>query len=311
MIKLTDLTKVYDDKTVVDKLNLEIPEGEICVFLGESGCGKSTTLKMINRLIEPTDGRIEIDGKNNKDYDPILLRRSIGYAVQGTGLFPHMSVFNNIAIVPNLLKKDREWIENRARDLVQMVGLDPKTYINKFPSELSGGEAQRIGIARALAADPKILLMDEPFGAVDPLNREIIQDEFLKIQRELKKTVIIVSHDIEEAFKMGDKIAVMEKGKLRAFGTLFDIIKSEDEFVKDFLGYKVYLKVLTRINVYECMDASDRKEREFSISLNSSLQEALTEMMRHNLSVLSVKDDNQTVVGNLSFESMSFALRGK
>lgn len=310
MIKLTDLTKVYDDKTVVDKLNLEIPEGEICIFLGESGCGKSTTLKMINRLIEPTSGKIEIDGKDNKDYDPILLRRSIGYAVQGTGLFPHMSVFNNIAIVPNLLKMEREWIVNRAGHLVQMVGLDPKTYINKFPSELSGGEAQRIGIARALAADPKILLMDEPFGAVDPLNREIIQDEFLKIQRELKKTVIIVSHDIEEAFKMGDKIAVMEKGKLRAFGTLFDIIKSEDEFVKDFLGYKGYLKVLTRITAAECMDSTDRREKEYSINLNSSLQEALTEMMRRNLSALSVKDESQ-VVGSLSFENMSFALRGK
>lgn len=310
MIKLTDVTKVYDDKVVVDNLNLEIPEGEICVFLGESGCGKSTTLKMINRLIEYTSGKIEIDGINHKEYDPILLRRKIGYVVQGTGLFPHMTVLKNISVVPNLLKMDKDWIYNRAVELIKMVGLNPDEYMNKFPSELSGGEAQRIGIVRSLAADPKILLMDEPFGAVDPLNREIIQDEFLKIQKNLNKTVIIVSHDIEEAFKMGDKIAVMAKGKLKSFGTPFEIIKSDDSFVKDFLGYKGYLKVLTRIQLSECMNGFDKNTYPCKISVGCNLQEVLTEFLKNNINILSVVDDGDNVVGSISLEDISSILRG-
>ncbi len=190
MITLKNITKKFDNQIAVDKLSLELKKGELCAFVGESGCGKSTTLRMINRLIEPDEGLIEINGKDINDYKAEDLRRSIGYVVQSTGLFPHMNVRENISVVPRLLKWDEKRTLERVKELIAMVGLDVNTYINKYPSELSGGEAQRIGVARALAADPEIILMDEPFGAVDPLNRNNLQNEFLKIQRQLKKTVI-------------------------------------------------------------------------------------------------------------------------
>ena len=211
MIEFKNIVKTYDGVGAVDNLSLKIEEGELCVLLGVSGCGKSTSLNMINRLIEPYSGEILINGKNVKDFKEVELRRSIGYVVQSIGLFPNMTVAQNVSVVPNLMKWDKKKTMKRVRELVQMVGLDVDQYINKYPSQLSGGEAQRIGVARALAADPKILLMDEPFGAVDPLNRSNLQNEFLKLQKELHKTVVFVTHDIGEAMKMGDKIALMSK----------------------------------------------------------------------------------------------------
>ena len=211
MIEFKNIVKTYDGVGAVDNLSLKIEEGELCVLLGVSGCGKSTSLNMINRLIEPDSGEILINGKNVKDFKEVELRRSIGYVVQSIGLFPNMTVAQNVSVVPNLMKWDKKKTMKRVRELVQMVGLDVDQYINKYPSQLSGGEAQRIGVARALAADPKILLMDEPFGAVDPLNRSNLQNEFLKLQKELHKTVVFVTHDIGEAMKMGDKIALMSK----------------------------------------------------------------------------------------------------
>ena len=246
MITIREVTKRFDDQIAVDNLSLNLQKGELCVFVGESGCGKSTTLRMINRLIEPDEGEIEINGKNVCDYPAEELRRSIGYVVQSTGLFPHMTVRENISVVPGLLNWDKDRTLERVKELIKLVGLDVASNINKYPSELSGGEAQRIGVARALAADPEIILMDEPFGAVDPLNRTNLQNEFLKIQRKLKKTVIFVTHDIDEAMKMGDKIAIMSKGKLEGFGTPEEIFGNpQNPRTKEFLG-KVLLPLAPR-----------------------------------------------------------------
>ena len=248
MIEFKNIVKTYDGVGAVDNLSLKIEEGELCVLLGVSGCGKSTSLNMINRLIEPDSGEIFINGKNVKDFQIEELRRSIGYVVQSIGLFPNMTVAQNISIVPNLKKWDKKKTQERVRELIQMVGLDVDQYINKYPSQLSGGEAQRIGVARALAADPSILLMDEPFGAVDPLNRTNLQNEFIKLQKELHKTVVFVTHDIGEAMKMGDKIALVSKGELQWYGTPKELLNNKDNaFVRDFMGndsYSITLNVL-------------------------------------------------------------------
>jgi len=212
MIRLEELTKTFQTDqgvvTAVDRINLEVPEGEICVLLGPSGCGKTTTMKMINRLITPTSGKIYIDGKDTDEYDPVELRRNIGYAIQQIGLFPNMTVAENISVVPSLLGWDKKKCHERARELLNMVAMDPDAFMDRYPNELSGGQQQRIGVIRALAADAPVLLMDEPFGAIDPINREVIQDEFLKMQEKIRKTIIFVSHDIDEAVKMGDRVAI-------------------------------------------------------------------------------------------------------
>ncbi|HEY5001463.1 MAG TPA: ABC transporter ATP-binding protein, partial [Candidatus Cryosericum sp.] len=214
MIELDSVTKRYGDKVSVDRLSLTIPDNAVTILLGPSGCGKTTTLKMINRLIEPTGGDIRIDGRSVYAMDPIELRRSIGYVIQEIGLFPHYTVEGNIGVVPGLLGWDRARIRRRAEELLELVKLNPSVYLGRFPRELSGGERQRVGVARALAADPRILLMDEPFGAIDPINRRSLQDFFLRLQSELKRTVVFVTHDIGEAVKLGDRIAIMRDGRL-------------------------------------------------------------------------------------------------
>lgn len=236
MIELINVTKVYSEKPVVKNLSLKIEDGKITVLIGPSGCGKTTTLKMINRLVYMTEGDIRIDGKSILSFDPTELRRRIGYVIQEVGLFPHYTVFNNIAVVPKLLGWDRERIIRRVHELLELVNL-PESYLNRYPIELSGGEKQRVGVARALSADPDILLMDEPFGAIDPINRRVLQDFFLDIQNELKKTVVFVTHDIREAIKMGDKIAIMKEGELVQFGDTKDILeRPKNEFVENLLG---------------------------------------------------------------------------
>ena len=218
MIELQNLSKTFQsngkDVKAVDSVSLTVNEGEICVFLGPSGCGKSTTLKMINRLIKPTSGKILINGEDTTDLDPVTLRRNIGYVIQQIGLFPNMTIEENITVVPRLLGWDKQKCHERARELMSMIKLEPKQYLHRYPRELSGGQQQRIGVIRALAADAPLLLMDEPFGAVDPINREMIQNEFFEMQRALNKTVIMVSHDIDEAIKLGDQIAIFRAGKL-------------------------------------------------------------------------------------------------
>lgn len=293
MIVLKNVTKRFGDQVAVNNLSMELQTGELCVFVGESGCGKSTTLKMINRLIENDEGSIEINGKNINSYDPVELRKSIGYVVQSTGLFPHMTVYENIAVVPRLLKWKEDKIQERAKELIQLVGLDVKSYINKYPSELSGGEAQRIGVARALAANPEIILMDEPFGAVDPLNRTNLQNEFLKIQKQLKKTVIFVTHDIEEAMKMGDKIAIMSKGKLECFDTPEHVLSSANTFVKSFLGTETYIKILSRYNVKDYMRPEKETEVSARIHVEENLREALAVMLENGTEVIGVTKDNE------------------
>ena len=294
MIALRNVTKRFGTQVAVDNLSMELHTGELCVFVGESGCGKSTTLRMINRLIEADEGTIEINGKNIYDYDPVELRRSIGYVVQSTGLFPHMNVRENISVVPRLLNWKEDKILERVKELIALVGLDVGAYINKYPSELSGGEAQRIGVARALAADPEIILMDEPFGAVDPLNRANLQNEFLKIQKQLKKTVIFVTHDIDEAMKMGDKIAIMSKGKLESFESPETILMSDNKFVRSFLGTETYIKILSRFQVREYMNQEIKEELPYKADVADNLRDVLARMIEYGTEAMNVTENGKT-----------------
>lgn len=254
MITLERVTKRYGDKVAVDSLSLEVAEGEVCVLIGPSGCGKTTTLRMINRLIEPTGGRILIGGADVAEMPLEELRRGLGYVIQSTGLFPHLTVAENIGVVPKLLKWPKGRIASRADEMLALVGLEPAAYRDAYPRKLSGGEAQRVGVARALAADPPVLLMDEPFGAVDPLNRERLQSEFARIQRELRKTVVFVTHDIDEAVRLADRIAVMRAGRLEQFDTPENLLDHPaNRFVHDFVGADRALKRLARTRVADVM----------------------------------------------------------
>jgi len=229
----------------VRDLNLVFAEGELTALLGPSGCGKTTTLRMINRLIEPTGGRVLLRGQDTQTLKPETLRRGIGYVIQQIGLFPHLNVAQNVATVPDLLGRPARETERRVDELLDLVGLSPAEYRHKKPAELSGGQAQRVGVARALAADPPVLLMDEPFGALDPLARDKLQDAFRDIQRRLKKTVIMVTHDIDEALRLADRIALMNAGELAQFGTPDDLIhRPASDFVRQFLGEDAALRQL-------------------------------------------------------------------
>lgn len=252
------VTKRYDARAVaagapgaVNDLSLEVPAGRICVLVGPSGCGKTTTLKMVNRLIEPTSGRILIDGVDAATRDATELRRGIGYVIQQTGLFPHQTIAENVATVPRLLGWPRERQRARADELLALVGLEPRTYGPRYPAQLSGGERQRVGVARALAADPPIMLMDEPFGAVDPIVRERLQNELLRLQEQLAKTILFVTHDIDEAIKMGDLVAVMETGGVVAqYGPPAEILANPaSDFVARFVGVDRGLKLLSLFRV--------------------------------------------------------------
>ena len=233
-------------ESAIEDLSLTVPAGEICVLVGPSGCGKTTAMRLVNRLIEPTSGDILIDGVSVKDQSPAELRRHIGYAIQQIGLFPHTSVADNIGTVPRLLGWDKKRISARVDELLELVSLDPADTRDRFPGQLSGGQRQRVGVARALAADPPLLLMDEPFGAVDPINRERLQNEFLRLQGRIRKTIVFVTHDIDEAIKMGDRIAVLKKGgKLAQYAEPGDLLAfPKDKFVEDFVGADRALKRL-------------------------------------------------------------------
>lgn len=254
MIRLEGVTRRYGDTPAVDDLSFEVAEGEVCVLIGPSGCGKTTTLRMINRLIEPSGGRILVEGRDIMSLPAEELRRGLGYVIQSIGLFPHLTVAGNISVVPRLLGWDKARMAARADELLQRVGLPPDGYRDKYPRQLSGGEAQRVGVARALAADPPVLLMDEPFGAVDPLNRERLQTEFARIQRELHKTVIFVTHDIDEAIRLADKVAIMREGRLQQFASPEEVLNHPaNKFVHDFVGADRALKRLVRVRVSDVM----------------------------------------------------------
>ena len=254
MIRLEGVTKRYpgQDRPAVDHIDLDIPEGEIVIFVGPSGCGKTTLMKMINRLIEPTEGRIFIQGEDVTGVNPDQLRRRIGYVIQQIGLFPHMTIGDNIATVPRMLGWDKSRIDKRIDELLELVGLEA-SFRSRFPKQLSGGQRQRVGVARALAVDPPVMLMDEPFGAIDPITRDRLQNEFLRLQAEIRKTIVFVTHDIDEAIKMGDRIAILREGaKIAQYDTPKHILSAPaDAFVADFVGAGASLK---RLNLSRVRD---------------------------------------------------------
>lgn len=238
MIKFENVTKVYEDGfRALNNINLEIKQSELMVLIGPSGSGKTTTMKMINRLIEPTGGNIYINGKSITEQNPVKLRRDIGYVIQQIGLFPHMSISENVALVPKLKKEDIGIYTEKVNELLDMVGLDPEIYRDRYPNELSGGQQQRIGVIRALASDPSIILMDEPFSALDPISREQLQDELVKLQENIKKTIVFVTHDMDEALKIADRICIMKDGEIVQIDTPEKILRyPANDFVKSFIG---------------------------------------------------------------------------
>jgi len=308
MIKLVNVTKVYPGGVeAVRELRLEVAEGETLVLLGTSGCGKTTTLKMINRLIEPTSGRIVVNGTDIMDQNPIELRRGTGYAIQHIGLFPHMTVAENVAVVPKLVRWPQERIEGHVDELLRMAGLEPAEFRERFPVQLSGGQRQRVGVARALAGDPPIILMDEPFGALDPITREELQNEFIELQSEIMKTIIFVTHDVFEAVKMADRIALLDEGRLQQVATPTQLVENPaNEFVDNFLGqHRFQLSLLTR-TIKTIMSApsvtrSDAEAPPIGVRLRatSSLIEALDMFKKTKGQTLSVYD-RQRFVGNLT-----------
>lgn len=237
MLEFKNITKVFKNKTIIENINLTVNKGEFVVLIGPSGCGKTTTLKMINKLIPATSGNIYLDGKDILKEDVIALRRNMGYVIQQTGLFPHMTVGENIGLIPKLEKWEERKILQRTIELLNMVGMEPEQYIDRYPCELSGGQQQRIGVARAFATNPDIILMDEPFSALDPITRNQLQDELFNLQQELKKTIIFVTHDMDEALKLADRICIMKDGHILQFDTPENILKKPaNEFVEEFIG---------------------------------------------------------------------------
>jgi len=292
MIEITNLTKRFPGALhpAVDRLTLTVPEGAVCVLIGPSGCGKTTTMRIINRMIEPDSGTVTVNGRNIMDADPVTLRRHIGYVIQQIGLFPHWSIADNVATVPKLLGWDEKKIAARVDELLALVGMDPGTYRGRFPRELSGGQKQRIGVARALAADPPVMLMDEPFGAIDPITRARLQDEFLRILHALKKTIVFVTHDIDEAIRMGDRIAIMKDGALVQYDTPEAILAAPaDAFVEAFVGADRALKRLALIPASDALDPDAAiPVSAATIDGASSLRDALALMLSLGVEALVV-----------------------
>jgi len=315
MIQLDGVGKTYPDGTVaVQHLDLDVPRGSLVCLVGPSGCGKSTTLKMVNRLIEPTSGTISLDGRDVTRVDPVELRRHIGYVIQQVGLFPHQTIRTNVATVPSLLGWDKRRANERADELMSLVGLEPSVYAERYPHQLSGGERQRVGVARALAADPPVLLMDEPFGAVDPINRKNLQDEFLRLQRDLHKTVLLVTHDIDEAVKLGDLVAVFAPGgRLAQYDVPAEVLgRPADDFVAEFVGASRGLRRLSVTPILradlESPTSSTAAGAVESVPVTASLEEALAVMMRQDEPAVAVTDDGRTI-GVLTPNAIHAALR--
>ena len=315
MIRLSGVGKTYDDGTVaVHDLDLDVARGELVVLVGPSGCGKSTTLKMINRLIEPTTGVIEIDGEDVTHKDPVRLRRGIGYVIQQVGLFPHQKVTANVMTVPLLYGESRSKARARAEELLELVGLDPATYGRRYPHQLSGGQRQRVGVARALAADPPVLLMDEPFGAVDPVVRVRLQDEFLRLQRELGKTVVLVTHDIDEAVRLGDRVAIFATGgRLAQYATPANLLgRPADDFVADFVGSTRGLRRLAVTPIdpahLEPLDGVRAGDLGAAIDVDSTLEQALAVLLQEDKAMVGVKQGAR-FLGVLTPNGIHHALR--
>jgi len=303
VILFDSVTKRYPGAGIdaVTDLSFEVTEGEVCVLVGPSGCGKSTTLRMVNRLIEPDGGRVTLDGRDVCESRVEELRRGIGYAIQGVGLFPHRTVRENVGCVPGLLGWEPSRIDGRVRELLELVGLDPDRYADAYPDGLSGGEAQRVGVARALAADPPVLLMDEPFGAVDPLTRDRLQCEFLEIQRRLRKTVVFVTHDMDEAVRLGDRIAIMREGRLVQYDVPERVLAyPADDFVAGFVGGERALKRLSLAPIAEALGpARDAEGREGRVAVGASMREALARILETGEDVVGVVDESGALVGSV------------
>ena len=318
MIRLESLTKIYPSAhggaASVDRVSFEVGAGETCVLLGPSGCGKTTTLRMINRLVAPTSGKVFIEGRDTSAADPVELRRTIGYVIQQIGLFPNMTVAENIGVVPRLLNWDRARMRRRAEELLAMLALDPAEFLDRYPNELSGGQAQRVGVARALAADPPVLLMDEPFGAVDPVNREVIQDEFLRMQKALRKTVLFVSHDIDAAVKMADRIAIFRAGRLEQSAAPDELLgRPANEFVASFVGSDRTLKRLRRISVSEVVNGAGGGDHTTAphapaVSPTDDLRRVATLFLEQGVDVLRCVDADGHFVGIVTRDAVAARL---
>ena len=314
MIRLDSVTKRWPGGHVaVDDLTLEVPDGEVCVLLGPSGCGKTTTMKMINRLVEPTSGRIEIDGVDVHTIDAVELRRGIGYVIQQIGLFPHQTVAANIGTVPRLLGWDKQRVAARVEELLILVGLDPSTFRGRYPHQLSGGQRQRVGVARALGADPPVLLMDEPFGAIDPVNRSRLQDEFLRLQALLHKTVVFVTHDLDEAVKLGDRIAVLtDGGVLAQVAPPAELLAAPaDAFVAGFVGAERGLRRLRvmRIASTDLLDPSAFDVGSLRrVPVDASLEDVLAALLLDDAPAVAVAD-GAVVLGVLTPDALHAAAR--
>ena len=307
MITLDRLTKKFGTggQVAVDGLSLTINTGEICVLIGPSGCGKTTTMRMINRMVEPDSGRIEVGGRDVTHIDAVELRRSIGYVIQQVGLFPHMTIGDNIATVPRMLGWDAARIAKRVDDLLALVHMEPGLYRDRFPRELSGGQKQRIGVARALAADPPVMLMDEPFGAIDPITRALLQDEFLRILRELGKTIVFVTHDIDEAIRMGSRIAILRAGKVVQYDTPERILaQPADAFVEAFVGGDRSLKRLALLAVSSCLEAGVPPASAPRLAPGTPLRDALSAMLDAGADEAAVVDANGTALGRVTLDAI-------
>ena len=311
MISLRGLTKRFAGEMLpaVDSLSLEVGAGETCVLIGPSGCGKTTTMRMVNRMIEPDAGTIEVAGRDVTHVDAIELRRSIGYVIQQIGLFPHMTIAENIATVPRLLGWDEARTAMRVDELLYLVAMDPGAYRARFPRELSGGQRQRVGVARALAADPPVMLMDEPFGAIDPITRAKLQDEFLRIQQRLRKTIVFVTHDIDEAIRMGDRIAIMRAGRLVQYDKPETILaRPADAFVEEFVGSDRVLKRLSLLTAGAYAEADGSSASALAVPAGATLREALTLMLVNDVDEVAVGSDARRV-GALTLARIRAAIR--
>jgi len=300
LIKFEDISKLYGSQAVVDHLNLDVNPGELVTLIGASGCGKTTTLKMVNRIIEPSSGRIYVNGQDVLQQDPVELRRGIGYVIQQIGLFPNMTIAENIAVVGKLLHWSKARMNDRAEELLRMVDMDPAIYMNRYPKELSGGQQQRIGVLRALAADPAIILMDEPFGALDPITRDQLQNEFKKIQTHLKKTILFVTHDMDEALKMADTIVLMRNGQIVQAAPPDEMLRNPaDDYVVNFIGSNRGLRSPDDVLVEEIMIPNP-----ITIEISRGLAEGLERMRKHRVDSLMVVDQNNVLSGIITIKEL-------
>jgi len=302
-LRYSHVSKLYDKagRAAVDDVSLEIGEAQFVVLIGPSGCGKTTLLKMTNRLIEPSDGTIDVNGRDVTAVPVTELRRHMGYVIQQVGLFPHINVAANVATVPRLLGWPKSRIQDRVDELLQLVGLEPSQYRGRYPGQLSGGQQQRVGLARALAADPGILLMDEPFGAIDAITRTRLQDELVQIQRRVRKTVVFVTHDVDEALRLADKLVVMRDGKVVQYDSPFETMtKPADDFVRELLNTDDVLRELSLITVGSAMQPPGSLNQRPSVSVDQSLRQALSVMISTGRTELSAVDATGSVVGSVS-----------